>query len=476
MIDLQMPKKWQQIIETDKHFILLPTGRVSGKSKNAVLLAMLLMLKNPYYDILISRASYGSIENSTYAEFKSAFDELDEDLKKQFIFRKIPLSIERINDAGTIYFMGIGGSNKDRTKGFKPRHKLQLVICEETQELKDKESYDQFEASIRRSFGKNIKLLILGNPPAIKAHWFNLFVQLKKNDNDWLVLDTLNWQDILPFLNDYDVKEILKVKMLEPEYYKWMYLGIPTGGLGQVYPMYRKEYQLINYSQPGNNKCLLDYRIVGCVIGVDGAVNNDCTSLVPLLIMSNGQCVVGEIYYHNPKKDGVIGSFPLVEREVSRWFKDLQEKNNLNNPYDYRYSIPIAFVCDSAATELIQALRYYCSNRAEVYAIKKGTILQMVDTVQSALSKNVIAIYDYGGYYNYTNNTFVQSPNILSEQLESLIWNDKQTGYNSSIPNDVSDAFTYGVYFYYKNTENIVWLDDVANKRLDYYTIKKNVI
>lgn len=476
MIDLQMPKKWQSIIDTDKHFILLPTGRISGKSKNAVLLAMILMLKNPYHDILISRASYGSIENSTYAEFKSAFDELDDDLKKQFIFKKIPLSIERINDGGTIYFMGIGGSNKDRTKGFKPRHKLQLVICEETQELKDKESYDQFEASIRRSFGKNIKLLILGNPPAIKAHWFNIFVSMKKKDNDWLVLDTLSWQDILPFLNDYDVKEILKVKMLEPEYYKWMYLGIPTGGLGQVYPMYRKDYQLINYSQPSNNKCLLDYRIVGCVIGVDGAVNNDCTSLVPLLIMSNGQCVVGEIYYHNPKKDGVIGSFPLVEREITRWFKDLQEKNNLNNPYDYRYSIPIAFVCDSAATELIQALRYYCSNRAEVYAIKKGTILQMVDTVQSALSKNVIAIYDYGGYYNYTTNTFVQSSNILSEQLESLIWNDKQTGYNPAIPNDVSDAFTYGVYFYYKNTENIVWLDDVANKRLDYYTIKKNVI
>lgn len=475
MLTISMPEKWQQIInEKAIHLFALPTGRISGKTKNAVLLAIILMLQNPYYDVLVSRASYGSIEDSTYSEFLSAIEDLDYDIKKQFKFKKTPLRIERVGDSGTIYFIGTGGSNKDRTKGFKPRHPLILVISEETQELKDRNSYDQFEASIRRSFCDKTKLLILGNPPAIKAHWFNQFIESKKRDKDWLVIDTLCYLDILPYINDFDIKEILKTKYLEPDYYKWLYLGIPTGGLGQVYPMYRKEFHLIGYNKRGSSRCLRNFQIVGVIIGVDGAVNNDCTALVPMFIMANGQAAIGRIYYHNPKTDGIIGSFPLVEREITKWFWFLRKENNLDNRNDIRYSIPIAFVCDSAATELIQALKYYCSNRAEIYSIKKGTIVQMVDTVQSALSKNVITIYDYGAYFNYTTNQNVESPNILSEQLESLIWNEQQTGYNPAIPNDVSDAFTYAVYFYYRQTENIVWLDDIASKRQNYYNLSSN--
>ena len=137
-------------------------------------------------------------------------------------------------------------------------------------------------------------------------------------------------------------------------------------------------------------------------------------------------------------------------------------------------SIPIVFVVDSAATELIQALRYYFGNRATVYAIKKGTIIQMVDTVQSAIGKNVVAVYDYGGYYNYTLNKWIKGDNILAYQYRSLIWNEKQTGYDPIIPNDVTDADTYAIYFYYKQVENIIWLQDVVNRRKDYYILQNN--
>lgn len=473
VLKIELPIKWQEIINTDKHFIALPTGRVSGKTKNSVLFAVLTMLQHPYYDLVITRASYGSMENSTYSEFQSAFDELPDDIKNQFTFKKTPLRIERINDSGTIYFMGIGGANKDRTKGFHPKHKILFAMCEETQELRDRNSYDQFEASIRRSFGDNVKLLILGNPPAIKAHWFNQFILQKKQDKDWLVLDTLNWLDISKFLNDYDIKEILKIKMLEPEYYKWMYLGVPTGGLGQVYPMYREEYHLINYDNRSNSKILYNHQIVGVVIGVDGAVNKDCTAFVPMLIFANGQCASAKIFCHNPKDDGVLGSFPMVEREVSKWFAELRQENNLDDPYGMGRNIPILFVVDSAATELVQAIKFYFSNRAEVYAIKKGTIIQMVDVVQSAISKNVISIFDYGGYYDYTLNKWVKSKNLLSEQIEALVWNEKQTGYDPIIPNDICDAFTYAIYFYYRQVENITWLQRITQLRQDYYLIKK---
>lgn len=472
-----MPKNWQPIIENieshEKPYILIPTGRVSGKTKNSILVACLLMLQFPYSDIVVTRSSYGSMADSSYAEFQTAIDELPIELAKQFTFWKSPLRIERINNSGTIYFIGSGGSNKDRTKGLHTKHPVKVVIVEETQEFKDQESYDQFMASVRRNFGENVVVIVLGNPPAIEAHWFNQFVVKKEKDRDWLVA-RMTWEDIVPFLNDYDIKEILKCKFLEPDYYNWLYGGIPTGGLGQVYPMFRKDIHLIPYAERSNSKLLQDFRIVGVIVGCDGAVNKDSTVFVPRFIMSNGQSVAGKIFYHNPKKGGVKGSFPLVENEGKRWFADLIHENNLDNHYNYMASIPIIFVVDSAATELIQALRYYFGNRATVFAIKKGTIIQMVDTVQSAIGKNVVAVYDYGGYYDYTNNKWIQCDNILAYQYRSLIWNEKQTGYDPIIENDATDADTYGIYFYYKQVENIVWLQDVVNRRKDYYILQNN--
>ena len=84
----------------------------------------------------------------------------------------------------------------------------------------------------------------------------------------------------------------------------------------------------------------------------------------------------------------------------------------------------------------------------------------MVGVCQSALMNDNIIIIDYGGYYNYIQNKFVPThTNILQEQLESLIWNDTQTKYEDSIPNDISDSWTYGVNFWYSNQENIQYFN-----------------
>jgi len=470
-VEITMPKVWQEIIETDKTNIIIPTGRISGKTKNTVIFATITMLAFPYTDIVITRSSYGSMQDSSYAEFEAEFAELDESIQSQFVFKKSPLRIERINNSGTVYFIGSGGSNTDRTKGLKTSHPVKVVIVEETQEFKNKESYDQFMASVRRNFAKDKpKLFVLGNPPNNDLHWFNKFVKQCENDKDWLVA-RMTWMDIIDYLNDYDIKEILKTKYIDIDYYNWLYLGIPTGGLGRVYPMVRKEIHYIPFEAKGESRLLQDFRIVAVICGTDGAVNNDKTVVVPRAIMSNGQSVALKRFIHNPKIDGVYGSFPLVENQMKRWFADLIRENNLDNPYDYFNSIPILFVCDSAATELIQALRYYFGNRADVVAVHKGTIIQMVDTVQSAFGKNVCAIYDYGGYYDYTLNKWINDDPLM-EEYQALIWNEKQTGYDPSIPNDATDADTYGIYYYFKQAENMVWLSDVVNRRKDYYTLK----
>ena len=470
MSKIQFAECFKPLLSGEYENIILECGRVGGKSKHMYLTAGVRIAAYPEEDIVICRASYGSIGDSSFNEMLEVLNDIEE-FDGKFVARSSPYRLSRADGGGTIYFMGIGGS-KDRTKGFKPKHKVGMVIIEEAQELKSQEHLDQTLATLRRRFGEHCLLVVAFNPPNNVYHWINKWSKIMAKDKDWLIIHN-SWQDILPFLNDRDVKEILKTKFIDNDYYNYMYMGIPTGGLGRVYPMFREDLHVVKYESRQTSKIIQDFRVVACIVGCDGAVTHDKTVFVPRLIMSNGQAVAAQIFMHDPKINGVKGSFPLVENEGTRWFADLRRENELDNPYDYRYSIPIIFVVDSAATELIQALNYYFGNRALVRAIKKGTILQMVDVVQSAIGKNVVSIYDYGGYYNYTQNRFIQCPNPLVEEYVSLLWNEKQTGYDNSIPNDCTDADTYGINFYYKNTENLVWLDDVANRRKDYYTLKK---
>lgn len=460
---------FEPLFKGDHLNYILEAGRDSGKTKTADILVGITTALKPNEDIVLCRASYGSIADSIYNEVCEVFDDID-CFSDQFVYRKSPLRITRKNTNATIYFMGVGGST-DRTKGFKPKHKVSLVVIEETQELKSKEHLDQTLASLRRRFGDNCKVVVIFNPPNIELDWINVWAKDCKNDPDWCVIHS-TWLDIAQFLTDRDIAEIVKTKYENEDYYNYLYMGIPTGRLGKIYPMFRTDLHTIPYNDRSQSKTLQDFRIVGVIIGCDGAVTHDCTVLTPILIMSNGQCAIGKIFYHNPLENGVKGSFPLVENEITRWFKELRQENELDNPYDYIRSIPIAFIVDSAATDLVQALQYYFSDRALIYAIKKGTILQMVGSVQNAIGKNIVTIYDYGGYYNYTQNRWIKSENLLSYQLQSLKWNDKQTGYDPIVPNDVSDSFTYGIYYYYKNTENLVWLDAIKKIRQDYYRVK----
>ena len=274
----KMPLCWH----TNSDKSLFSLGR-KWKTKNTIIVAVILMMQNPYTDGVVFHLR---------SAFQSELEEMPKEILAQFEFKKSPLRIERKDNSGTVYFIGAGGSNEDRTKGLKTKHPVKFAIIEETQEFKSKIQYDQFMASLRRNLDKDVKIFVLGNPPAIEAHWFNIFVKQCEKDKDWFVKH-MTWEGIVPFLNDYDVKEILKCKYREPEFYQYMYEGIPTGGLGRVYPMFRNDIHLIDYTNRGAYPFLQDYRIVGVIIGCDGAVTRDATVFVPRFIMSNGQSVGG---------------------------------------------------------------------------------------------------------------------------------------------------------------------------------------
>jgi len=479
-ITVQLPLAFKDIMDSGCPNVLLYGGRLGGKSNNTAIIAILTMLQHPDRDIVVARVSYGSLADSSFAEMEHAIESFDNDaIREEFILRKSPLRIERKGGHGTCYFIGYGGSNTSRTKSIRPKHKIKVVILEETQELKDKRNLDEALASLRRHYDtEKSTVYILGNPPPQEAHWFNQFIYQCKLDPDWYVYN-LTYKDIVPFINDYDLKEIIKAKITYPEYYDWFYMGKASGGFGSVYPMFRKDKHIITAQEfeyiREKDKSL---RIVAVVVGGDGAVNRDSTAFVPMLLLNNGQTVIGPIFYHNPVDDGVIGYHQLVQDHLTRWFRELCGRYHLGTIEELRQhptmrAVPVWFRIDSAAPDLIQECRFFLGDRCEIGPIRKASVMEMVGVCQSAIANENIILVDYGGYYSYVKNTFIKKDvNLLAEQLSMLIWNEKQNNYDPIVPNDVADAFTYGCYFWYSNQENIQYFNIIKQQRITNHLIR----
>ena len=206
-------------------------------------------------------------------------------------------------------------------------------------------------------------------------------------------------------------------------------------------------------------------KVVGCIIGGDGAVNNDCTAFTAWMLLNNGQAVLAPIFYHNPVDDGVVGYHQLVQDKLIYWVEDITRQFHLGSLTETRTRpgmsrTPIWMFIDSAAPDLIQECRFFLSDRIEINPVKKLPVPQMVATVQSAILNENLIIIDYGGYYNYTKRKFIKkNTNLLEEQWSMLIWNEKQDNYDPIVPNDVSDAATYGIISWFKNAENIQYFN-----------------
>lgn len=466
MPKIQIAEKFLPLFNSDYLNFILPGGRASGKSKTTEILAGVITATKPNEDIVIARASYGSIGDSVFNETCEVIESIPA-FDDQFVFRKSPYRIIRKANQATIYFMGIGGST-ERTKGFKPLHKVGLVILEETQELRSREHLEQTMATLRRRFGEDTVVVIVFNPPAQELHWINVWCEEKRKDKDYCVIHS-TYKDILPFLSDRDIKEIRKMYYENRQFHDYMYEGKPTGGFGAVYPMFRKDKHVITKQEYDYLIANSDIKPVLCVIGGDGAVNNDCTSFVPKIILSNGQTVQGSLFHHDPKIDGSFGYHQLVRDFASKWLDNICAEFHLGTRQEIMIAqergvnitvLPIFVRIDSAAPDLVKECQFFWGDRCDVAAIKKGTITEMVATVQSAICSDNEYIIDYGGHYNYVKNEFQpRKVNYLAEQLSMLIWNEKQDGYDPIVPNDDCDAYTYSCRFWYQNIENIAWFD-----------------
>jgi len=474
---LEVAKPFAPILNFSKRFVLIKGGRASGKSTFSAQMSVILSMSFPERDIVVTRDSYSDLQNSAFAEFQKFIG--DNGLEHEFEFRTAPLHIKNIRTNSHIYFLGIGGSDIHRTHSFKPHHKLIAIVFEELQQTRDQESLEQAHATFRRHLDTDKGMFIhLFNPPSQNSHWVNIYWNVRSRDNDWLCIYS-DYTDIIRYLNDVDLKEIIKMKVYDPIRYEWMYLGKTGGGFGSIYPQFKRDRHFLSYKSilekfgmtenlniTEDTKAMrFGQRIQALIIGGDGAVTHDATVFVPMALMANGQMVCLEPFYYDPQKSGQKGSMELLP-SITRWLSFLDKRYQLISQQK-----PIIFSIDSASTELIRVLRYSLDPSIEIYEYGKQTILDMVGVVQDALARNMIYIMDFNGYKNWTTNDFVSETHPLVVAIENLIWNEKQTGYDASVPNDASDAFTYAVNQVFRNPHALRILQLYNENRQTFYDV-----
>lgn len=277
---------------------------------------------------------------------------------------------------------------------------------------------------------------------------------IDKTEDEWIYAEHFSIYDN-PFLEpDF-------VKALESEYRgtiyfeKWI-LGNWVKAEGLVFPLFNRSR---HYLTPQEYSARFGKHSLKTVIfGCDGANTNDSTAVIPLAIMSNGQAVTLEMFYHNPKINGQLSNEQLVPL-IMKYLENLDREYRLRESGADFYT-----VVDCAAADLQLSLAYHLPDWYNVRKYTKKDIMQTTDIVNNAFARGVLCILNFKGYYNYYRNTFIESENQLVIDLELMTWDKNNEKYDPSVPNDCADAFRYAVCTYYANPENI-WETPSQNER-----------
>ena len=465
-MSVKIPKKLLPILETNfpYHEVFIYGGRSGFKSGSIYLITQLLQNNDTEpNDVLYGRASYDSLGDSVVAEVREAQDKIG--VADLYIAKSQPYKFVRKDNNCLDYFIGLGGSI-DRTKGFKSVHKLSYVVFEEIQELKTRDEYENALSTVLRRMrdkGKHIVFNVF-NPPNWKLHWVNKLLEEKLRDKSCLCIK-MAWDDCPELLSNEMIKSILRLKITNPTYYDFMYMGNPTGADGLIYPMFLLDKHKITYQQWLERTFITKIQCV--VIGCDFAVNNDETCLCPLAILDTGQAVALTPFIHNPKLSGVIGTAKLCETYITSWWNELDNKFLIS-----KLGKPVFASCDIAGSDAIVNMRTYLGAKMTVFGCSKGTITQMIGEVQSVISKNMLYFLEERIYRDYVLNKSVRyEHHPVAEQLTILAWNENQDGYKKDIPNDRTDALTYGIYAWYKNPNHLAQMEIFRRYFRQYYTI-----
>jgi len=444
---------------------LLVSGRNGGKTRGFIGKMYFNAFKYPKHDIQILRANSSSLKESVFLEFKKyCFEKLPTNVFNMIVWRESPPLMITMPYGNQIRFGGVGlgsKSSSNQSRGKTAERPFSLIIFEETQEIFSGTTGGEdllnhaINTYIRNLDDKIGKVIYAGNRERNINSKFNQWAKRKEKDKSFKIIET-SWLDIRNLLNNATVQMILTEKELNPNNYRFLYMGEAVGGNDVVYSAFTENKHVLPKEEIEDifTRKEMIHRLY---VGVDASSTVDVTCFMPIFHFKNNKMILRskDIIHHNPKQNGTITNSMMAKIHVKQWLKTMIDEYGL-------YRVPIVFVVDGHAADMIQNLMYELAPFSNVSVIKftHKDLVQTAERVNNAFVNNTLYLSDED-FKELTTQQPIPVYKLIDE-LQTVCWReDDSTKFNESIDNDMTDGIRYPVAFH---AESPYQLKDFSRK------------
>lgn len=224
---IKLNDKFEPLFTADEsvRYFILTGGRGSQKSFSTGTFSNILSFE-PNHKILFTRHTMTSAHLSIIPEFQEKIELLN--AKDKFNVTKS--EITNLSSGSEIIFKGLKTSSGDQTAALKSLQGVTTWILDEAEELKDEDTFDKIDFSIRQK-GKHNRIIIILNP-ATKQHWiYNRFFEQRgvQEGSNLIKGDTCyihtTYMDNLKHLSKSFIDGAERMRKKNPAKYKHIMLG-----------------------------------------------------------------------------------------------------------------------------------------------------------------------------------------------------------------------------------------------------------
>lgn len=230
---------FKNVWTSKKPYNILKGGRNSFKS-SVIALKLAYMLiqhinRSETANIVIVRKIGNTIRDSVYLKMQWALSKFF--MLEEFKTTVAPFKIIHKATDSTIYFYGQDDFQKLKSNDI---GNIIAVWYEEAAEFDSFEEFDQTNITFMRQKHEKVPHVMFFwsyNPPRNPYSWINEWSERCKEYSDYLVHESSYLDDTLGFITDQMLSDIERIKSSDYEYYRYIYLGVPTGIGNNVYNM-----------------------------------------------------------------------------------------------------------------------------------------------------------------------------------------------------------------------------------------------
>lgn len=365
---------FKEVWTTKKPYNILRGGRNSFKSSVIALLLVYKMIqminRDEKANIIVIRKVANTIRDSVYLKIQWAVSKFD--MTDDFDMTVSPFRITHKGTGSSFSFYGQDDFQKLKSNDI---GNIIAVWYEEAAEFKSSEEFDQTNTTFMRQKHPLVDMVLFFwsyNPPRNPYHWINEWSDEMAASPNHLVHHSSFKDDELGFVTEQMLTEIERIKQNDPDYYLYLYEGLPVGLGTNIYNI--NLFQLIDEIPQDEHIILMDS-------ASDTGHQVSATSHGAFGLTNKGNVILLDTYYYSPANK----ANKKAPSELSIDFKEWMDKQvaEYNKHFDVQ-------TIDSAEGALRNQI--YKDYSIRLHPIAKKKKVDMIDNVHVLLAQGRVYV------------------------------------------------------------------------------------